>query len=185
MSNGCVDFNDVEIIGLCNPDEIDFNLETYNYWTQIFVAEDLLVPDAKPDIDEINSVNINVQITRKKVITTPDSLTIENREGKLLTGRKLIIEGLLCQTITYDAANEQQTVNSIQYSVPFSAFIVVPKTIGTDEIDTKKVDWQINTCIEDVFIIDICPRQIFMNVTLLLQAVPVKSDDCIKICASY
>ena len=88
----------------------------------------------------------------------------------------------MCQTLTYDAANETQTVNSIQFSVPFSAFIVIPKTVGNPAVDTKKIDFQINTCIEDVFIIDICPRQIFKNVTLLLQAVPVKSEECMNNC---
>jgi spore morphogenesis protein SipL len=184
MSNRCIDFNDIEIFGLCDPENVNFDLTNNNFWTQISIPENLLLPEEKPDIEEINSVNVNVQIIRRKVITTPDSSTStlngENREGKKLTGRKLIIEGLLCQTVTYIAANDEQTVNSVQFSIPFSAFIVVPKTI--DNEDTKKITFEINTCIEDVFIIDISPRQIFKNVTLLLQAVPVPAEDCINIC---
>jgi spore morphogenesis protein SipL len=184
MNNRCIDYDDIEIKGLCNPDLIDFDLETYNYWTQISIPENLLVPPQKPDIEEINSININVQIIRKKVIVTPRSggiavgTPVDNNEGKRLTGRKLIVEGLLCQTVTYTAAVEEQSLHSIQFAVPFSAFIVVPRRI--DGVDTKDITFDINSCIEDVFIKDFCPRQIFKNVTLLLQAVPIPSEECLE-----
>jgi spore morphogenesis protein SipL len=184
MYNRCIDYDDIEIRGLCNPELIDFELEKYPYWTQISIPESLLVPTEKPDIEEINSINIDVQIIRKKVIVTPRSGGVdssppaENNEGKELTGRKLIIEGLLCQTVTYTAAEEDQSVHSIQFAVPFSAFIVIPRRING--VDTKNITFDINKCIEDVYIKDFCPRQIFKNVTLLLQAVPVPSEECLE-----
>jgi hypothetical protein len=188
MSCHCVNNNDIDVRGLCNPDLVDFDLDLYPYWTQISIPEDLLVPDEKPDIEEITSVNINVQIIRKKVIVTPTAGGLDadplvpNNEGKIVTGRKLIIEGLLCHTVTYVAAVAEQSLHSIQYSVPFSAFIVIPKTIGASLIDTKDITFDINTCIEDVFIKDFSPRELFKNVTLLLQAIPIQSDECSDEC---
>lgn len=188
MSSHCVNNDEIEVRGLCNPDLVDFDLDSYPYWTQISIPEDLLVPSEKPDIEDLTSININVEIIRKKVIVTPtaggegaDPL-VPNYEGKIVTGRKLIIEGLLCQTVTYIAAVEEQSLHSIQYSVPFSAFIVIPKEIGEPPIDTKNINFDINTCIEDVFVKDFSPRELFKNVTLLLQAIPVQSDECLNEC---
>lgn len=186
MSCNCNNYKDVQITGLCNPDYIDFDLDINPYWTQISIPENLLVPNEKPPIEELYSVNISVQIISKKVITTPRSGGVDsdppadNNEGKKLTGRKLLIEGFLCQTVSYIAAVADQSMHSVQFSVPFSAFIVVPKEI--DGVDTKDINFDINACIEDVFIISVCPTQIFKNVTLLLQATPVPSENCINEC---
>ncbi|MCF8010376.1 MAG: DUF3794 domain-containing protein [Clostridiales bacterium] len=161
----------VEVAGLCDPDS--FNLDDNNYWTQISIPETVIIPDEKPDIEQINSINVNADIIRKKVIVTPTS-SEPNWEDKSLTGRKLIVEGELKQTVHYTAELPEQSVHSAHFAIPFSAFIVIPLEInGTDTLD---VNFQVNVCIEDVFIRDICDRQIFKNITLLLQAVPAPED---------
>jgi hypothetical protein len=161
------------VVGLCDPLDINFDLESYPYWTQISISENLVVPEQKPDIEQINSIIITVNIIKKKVIVTPTS-TGENQEGKILTGRKIIIEGELCQTVQYTADVPEQSVHSAHFLVPFSAFIIVPVLINT--VDTLDINFEINSCVEDVFIIDYCKRNLFKNVTLFLQAVPTSSE---------
>jgi hypothetical protein len=66
----------------------------------------------------------------------------------------------------------EQSIHSAHFSVPFSAFIVIPET---DDLD---LNYQVNPCVEDIFLQDFCEREIFVNVTLLLQAVPAPNSGC-------
>lgn len=173
MVDSCMNKESVEIIGLCDPSIFDLNANPY--WTQIAVPENLFLPVQKPDIEQIISVNIKAVIGRQKIIVTPISHG-DNYEGKNLSGNKLVVEGLLCQTVTYAADVPEQTVHSVQFAVPFSAFIVIPLQ------PTPPQNFQVNVCIEDVFIIKRSNRELFKNVTILLQAVPTSVGICQNEC---
>lgn len=178
----------IDIAGLCQGVDISFIATNTtatppvigtNLWTQININETLQIPPQKPDIEEINSVTVNANIMRKKVIVTPSSNGLDNLEGKRLTGRKLIIEGQICQKIVYTACDEEQSVHSAHYYIPFSAYIVVPATItfpNGDVWDSLYVNFLVNVCVEDLFVEKYTPRDIYNNVTLLLQAIP--STNC-------
>lgn len=174
----CIDNEVIDVSGLCDPDKI--TIVGNDSWTQTVVQESLIIPEEKPDIEQINSVNIKVEIIRKKVVPTPISV-IENLEGKLLTGRKLIVEGCLCQTVSYTAAVEKQSVHSAHFKVPFSAFIVLPEAPdpptdpSTDPLD---LNYRVDACVEDLFITQLCPRQIFKNVIVFLKAVQIPGPTC-------
>lgn len=165
----CIDNEVIDVSGLCDPDKI--TIADGDSWTQTVIQESLIIPEEKPDIEQINSVNIKVEIIRKKVVPTPISV-IENLEGKLLTGRKLIVEGCLCQTVSYTAAVEKQSVHSAHFKVPFSAFIVLPDDAELDD------NYRVDACVEDVFITQLCPRQIFKNVIVFLKAVQIPAPTC-------
>jgi hypothetical protein len=178
----------ISITGIC--DVCSLELHDDDSWTEISIPENLILPREKPDIEQIVSANIVAKIIRTKVIVTPSTERAPNFEGKLLTGRKLIIEGQLCQSITYTADFCNQPVHSAHFVVPFSAFIIIPKkvTIVNDctccerKIDSLFINYQVNACVEDVFIQEISKRRIFKNVLLFLQAVPTTTsgrwDEC-------
>ena len=174
----------VTVAGLCDLRGINFTKGVDNFWTQISIQENLNIPDIKPEIEQITGVNVAVRIVRKKVIVTPGTKAGPNYEGKLLSGRKLIVQGELCQTINYIAARCEHPVHSARFVIPFSAFIVIPKMVRVwykDEdqaVDSLNITYQINTCLEDVFVKEVSPRQIFNNVMLLLQAVPITVNNC-------
>ena len=170
MNQSYINKDLIDIVGLCDPESINLEFPN-NLWTQISVPENLIIPEQKPDIEQINSVKIRAKILKKKIIVTPDS-NGENEEGKKVTGRKLIIEGELIQAVTYTADVPQQTLHTAHFIVPFSAFIVLPSDAELDD------NYEINVCIEDVFIKSFCPRQIFKNVTLFLQAVKTQRTEC-------
>ena len=50
-----------------------------------------------------------------------------SREGQILTGWKLIIEGVLDHKIEYVADLPEQSVHSAHFRVPFSTFIILPE----------------------------------------------------------
>ena len=177
MNNCCLSNDIVDIVGLCNPLDIDFTKS--KFWTEIVVDENLMLPEQKPDIEQIEAVNISVEITRKKVIVTPRSVG-ENIEGKIVTGRKLIVEGVLCQSVSYTALVPSQSIHTAHFEVPFSAYIVVDEMIGTT--DALLVNFDVISCIEDVFIVNFTDRQIFKNVNLFLQAIPAPAVACSNEC---
>lgn len=203
------EFN-VNIIGLCDPTTLQFtqvgdtNFETDYNWTEISIPEILCVPPQKPDIEHIDKVLISAEVTSSKLIETPRFLQIDtsttpnvysvdnygfniplpNAEGTYLTGRKLIIEGVLKQKIVYTADVDVQSVHSAHFEIPFSAFIILyPKfsnavggivPVTTALVDLNE-DFCIDACIEDVYVQAMDPRTIFKNVTLFLRAKPLPS----------
>lgn len=172
--------NMIDVSGLCNPSDVTNVISKNPYWLQMNIPEYLAIPEVKPDMEEINSVTISVNILRKEVIEVPVSPVdengefISNLEGKVSTGRKIIIEGQLCQKVVYTANLPDQPVHGAEFYMPFSAYIVVPQTIGTT--DTLDIDFQVNTCIEDVTVKMIDERNILKQVTLLVYAVPNLSE---------
>lgn len=177
----------LEITGLCTAADVTTVLRDYPYWIQMYIPETLEIPPQKPDIETINSVNISVDIMRSEVIVTPVSqeeqdgeiVPITNLEGRRVTGRKLIIEGTLCQKVTYTAALSNQPVHSAHFYVPFSSYIVVPLEYtfpGNDEpTDSLDINYDVNYCIEDLSVCVLDNRRILKQVTLLLYAVPNQS----------
>ena len=159
------------INGICPSEQLECFLECGDIrrWTQIFVPEVLCIPHQKPDIEQLLSVSAVVEIISQHVVRTPgdDHMTFTNEECTDLTGKKLIIEGILQQKIVYAAAVEEQSVHSAHFDVPFSAFIVLAPN---DPLSRK---FKISSCIEDIFVTNITPRKIFKNVTLVIKALPI------------
>lgn len=175
----CFGQSAVEIIGLCDPKQVNIFVEQQDAdelmkagaWTQISVLEVFKLPGSKPDIATLDKVFVEVQITSTRMVNTPigPCPTKENLEGTRLTGKKLVVEGLLKQKIVYTAAKPDQPVFVAQFDAPFSAFIV----LGTNA-DLK--EFCVEACIEDIFAIPFNPREVFKNVTLFLQAKPYNID---------
>lgn len=177
----------IDVIGLCVPANTTQAIRNTPYWKQMHITETLQIPEQKPDIEVINSVEVWVDILRKQVIKTPRSYTasgepLPNLEGKLLSGRKLIIEGQLCQKVVYTALEPSQSVHSAHFYVPFSSFIVVPEEVtfpiaGGESIteDSYNVNFDVNCCVEDVAVCAVDERNILKQVTLMLYAVPTRT----------
>ena len=179
--NGAVDIPDT-----CDPGNTTDVIRLYPYWKQMYISECLVIPEAKPDAERINSVTTSAIILKKKVIKTPrtfddsgaEPVAEPNIEGRLLTGRKLIIEGQLCQQVEYTATDAPQPVHSVEFYVPFSSYIVVPLevTIGGVTVDSLLADFDVSVCLEDVTACLLNERILLKQVTLLLNAVPVSAN---------
>lgn len=187
-STNC-NMNLIDISGVCAPADTTATISTSPYWKQMYLTEALMIPEVKPDVEQINSIVTSVSIIRKEVIVTPRTyddtaatpVPQPNIEGKLLSGRKLIIEGQLCQQIEYTALEDSQPIHSVEFFVPFSSFIIVPYEVelttqaGTTMVDTLNVSFDVNACIEDVTACLLDPRKILKQVTMLLSAVPTSA----------
>lgn len=132
---------------------------------------------------------------------------IGNAEGTCLTGRKLIIEGVLKQKVVYTAELSEQSVHSAHFEVPFIAFIIPyasfegltgPQTLTVydAELDNCKEitgfvydqtveitpnleeQFDVKACIEDIYVKALGPKKVFKNVTAFFSATPVPVVIC-------
>lgn len=155
--------NLIEYVGIADPAQFDSNsFPAIASFKQLTVQENLTIPAAKPDIEQIIRVMAETTITSTKIIKTP---TGTSKEGQKLTGRKIIIEGMLHQKIEYVADEPTQSVHAAHFKIPFSTFIVLPKNFDDGTVIT------IIPYIEDIYAQQLDKRNIFKNVTLLLQAI--------------
>lgn len=151
--------NLIEYVGLVDLNDLPTEMESFK---QLTVQENLTIPAAKPDIEQIIRVMAEASITSTKIIETPIGKSIE---GQILTGRKIIIEGMLNQKIEYVADEPTQSVHAAHFKIPFSTFIVLPENFDVGTVVT------IVPYIEDIFAKQLDKRNIFKNVTFLLHAI--------------
>lgn len=150
---------------------------TTNMWTEFFLPEIIDIPEVKPDMEGIVEVSSCIEIMSQRVIKTPivngyrtdtgvtvPGETISNSEGTNLTGRKLIIEGLLTQKVIYTAAVDEQSIHSAHFSMPFSTFIIVPADT------TLNQKFRITPYIEDIYACRLSERSVFKNTTIFIKA---------------
>ena len=154
----------VEGIGLhdCLP-------ENPIYFTQISVPELVSIPEAKPDMEQLLSVMVDAKI---KSIRAVDTCIAHSYEGQNLSGQKLIVEIQLLQKIKYVADEPTQSIHAAHFEECIhSIFVVVPCSIDGIPVRTllenKKV--VVTPYIEDIFAQMRNKREIFKNITLLID----------------
>jgi len=104
--------NFINIVGIAEPSQFP-TLLPINPNIQHIVEEELLIPDAKPDVEQVNTVLIEATIKASRAIVTP-------------VGLKIVVDGELNQKIIYTANDLVQSVHSAHFTEPFCTFIEVP-----------------------------------------------------------
>lgn len=131
---------------------------------QLQLQDIMVIPEQKPDVEQIISVSAKIEITKNYII---DTATGQSCEGQLLTGKKLVVEGKLHQKVEYVAELAEQPVHAAHFTLNFSTYIV----LGTDISCYNKFD--VVPYIEDIYVKQLNKRKIFKNVLILLNAVPL------------
>jgi hypothetical protein len=149
----------IEYSGIVDCSQLPTHMTAFKQFT---VQENLTIPAAKPDIEQILRVMAEASITSTKIIKTPTGVSLE---GQKLTGWKVIVEGVIHQKIEYVADEPTQSVHSAHFKIPFSTFIVLPCSITNDMVVT------VVPYIEDIYAKQLDKRHIFKNITLLLDAI--------------
>lgn len=139
----------------------DYIPESSTVFKQLNVEKNFCLPEAKPDIEQIIKALSELEIKSTKVIRTPKGTSLE---GQLLTGWKVVVEGVVRQKIQYVANEAEQSVHAAHTEIPFSTYIVLPSNFVRGTVVT------VHGYIEDVFVQQMDERCIFINVTILLNA---------------
>jgi len=85
-----------------------------NYFAEIVIDDNLIIPEPKPDIEQITNVIKNFTIDDVEVLT----VNLGN-----LVGQKVIIAGTLTLGVEYSAAMPSQEVHFAHFDIPFKAMI--------------------------------------------------------------
>jgi hypothetical protein len=132
----------------------------YGAFKELNIEETLEIPSVKPDIEQILKISVDIIINRTKIIETPQGISLE---GQIITGKKLIVKGRLNQIVEYVADEITQPVHAAHFSIPFCTFIVIPEDYEEDTV-------YVSSYIEDIFAEQIGKRNIYKNITILLDA---------------
>ncbi len=175
-----VEFEDINIVGEYPDNKIEKVLTCFtdtDKWTEFYLPEIVDIPIQKPDMEGIVEVHSCVEIISQRVIKTPvvmgytddagNSIAgedIPNAECTNLTGRKLIIEGFLKQKVIYTAADDEQSLHSANFEIPFSTFIIIEKDTPLSQ------QFRITPYIEDIFVSRLSERSVFKNTTIFIKA---------------
>lgn len=171
LQSCCQQENIISTVGLCTRQQRETMLlnNVTDKWTEFYIPEIIDIPHQKPDIETIDSIFSTIEIISQRVISTPvpTDAAVTNWEGTLLTGRKLVIEGLLKQKVIYTAERDEQSMHSAHFIKPFSVYIIIDANTVTSQV------FKIETCIEDVFACRLSERSIFKNTTIFIKATPL------------
>lgn len=140
------------------------------YFTQISIPETLVIPEPKPDMEQLLSVMVDPVIESVKLIDTPVALS---NEGQYLSGCKLVIELRLREKIKYVADEPTQTVHAAHYeNVLKSIFIIVPCEVEGVPIRRllERNRLIVTPYIEDIYAEMTDKRTIFKNITIFIDA---------------
>ena len=175
-----IESEDINIVGEYPDNKIEKVLTCFtdtDKWTEFYLPEIVDIPIQKPDMEGIVEVHSCVEIISQRVIKTPvvmgytddagNSIAgedIPNAECPNLTGRKLIIEGFLKQKVIYTAADDEQSLHSANFEIPFSTFIIIEKDTPLSQ------QFRITPYIEDIFVSRLSERSVFKNTTIFIKA---------------
>ncbi|MGL4911411.1 MAG: SPOCS domain-containing protein [Romboutsia sp.] len=176
----CISSENINFIGEYPQNKIEKVLSCFNdtdKWTEFFLPEIVDIPIQKPNIEGVVEIQSCVEIISQRVIKTPTvsgytnsngvyipGENIPNSECTNLTGKKLIIEGLLRQKIIYTALVENQALHSANFVVPFSTFIIIDKDTALSQ------KFKVMPYIEDIFACKLSERSVFKNTTIFIKA---------------
>ena len=175
-----IESEDINIVGEYPDNKIEKVLTCFtdtDKWTEFYLPEIVDIPIVKPDIEGIVEIHSQIEIISQRVIKTPvvmgytddagNSIAgedIPNAECTNLTGRKLIIEGFLKQKVIYTAADDEQSLHSANFEIPFSTFIIIEKDTPLSQ------QFRITPYIEDIFVSRLSERSVFKNTTIFIKA---------------
>lgn len=175
--------NNVNKVGVFPQSKIEKVLQcksNTNQWVQFFIPEIVDIPSQKPDMEGLVGIHACVEIISQRVVKTPEvkgytSVTgeiipgenIPNAEGTKLTGKKLVIEGLIRQKVIYTALNSEQSLHSAHFVMPFSTFIILDKDTPLSK------GFNVVPYIEDMYALQLTERSVFKNTTIFINATPI------------
>ena len=155
-----------EVIGICDIKTFNEKISEFtdNSWTQINIAEKLNIPSNKLPIKNILKIKLSIKINSTRIIKSC-SADFPNIEGLKITGKVLLVSGIICEYIIYNSDKINNSIYTINFNIPFSDYIVI------DEDSSSINDFfHVYKCIENVFIKLLDEETLMQNMKLFLFA---------------
>lgn len=152
----------IEVVGETAPSDLPILPEEEGAWQELLIPETIAIPCYKPELEQIIKVIVLPQIDCNYLINTPN--VDNNLENEQSTGKKLVVEGSLKQEIVYVANKAEQSLHSVEFTVPFSTYIVVERSVNLSD------KFEVEIFIEDIFVKKAGLKTIFKNIAIFLLA---------------
>ncbi|MFI3209474.1 MAG: SdrD B-like domain-containing protein [Peptostreptococcaceae bacterium] len=133
-------------------------IERIEIFKSLQIQGHLIIPSQKPDIDEMLSQRVSIEILDKYLVETPSSTSCE---GQMLSGYKLIVSSRVDVVCEY--SSKHSGVHAVSTSFLKSTFLVVPKSYINSQFDTKIIIEQTSQHLVD-------QRCSFISISALLSA---------------
>ncbi|SHK09193.1 hypothetical protein SAMN02745163_03203 [Clostridium cavendishii DSM 21758] len=172
----CKGSNYFDIYGVADKQAVNYinksmSLPNSNFFKEKVILVDAKVQAQKPDIGAIQSINLSVDILRKKIISTPGDDIVTNLEGVKSTGKKIIIEGALNLSIQYISMELRHEVYNFNYGEYFSTYIMLNNQVKLED------NFSIIPYVESFMVSEIYPRKISACTNLFLVASRLSIND--------
>ena len=176
-----IDNSNIFFNSTCNIDKFDLSNKL---WKQLSLNGDISIPDTKPLIKDIDSINTKVEIISQKVLKAPSIMKKRDFEG-LRGGQRIIkIHGLFCFSVNYIALLKEEEMYIFQDKIPFSVAIDLPLKDSNQE-DMINFEYVISSCIEDIHVNSIMDKTLNLTTTFILLANKSFSKDNLCIDENY
>jgi hypothetical protein len=124
------------------------------YFKEEIVDDILIIPCQKPNIERILDLVAWASIETYKLIDTEIG---NSQEGQRLTGKKLVVEVILKEKVTYVADEPTQSGHAAHYEKLKSIFVILPEKVGENyTCDLVRA----NRISVTPYVEDLCYRQI-------------------------
>lgn len=167
----------LQTLGVYSQSKIeDVLLPTDKTWTMFTIPEVLDLPTGALPIDKITSVYSCIDVVSQSVVKTPTVTdfisggiiiggeTIPNSQCTTITGKKLVIELLLTEKISYISTSPTSQLYSATFKFPYSTFIIV------DEDTTISNCFKISSYIINVCCSKLSETNIFKSSLVFIKA---------------
>lgn len=155
LSNGVTGNDKTEIVKVkCEVGIVSFKQKSIN--------KELYIPENRLDIKEIEEVLANIEFIDSYTVKVNESISYE---GQISTKSKLIVHGYMNILVSYISFEERSSVHLVDWKVPFSSFIMLPKSY----VEGKEVE--IFESVESIEYDLICPRYMLVDVNCLFIGV--------------
>lgn len=153
--------------------------EDPKWFTQVTVPETIVIPEQKPDMEQLLSVMVDAKVISVRLVDTPNATSYE---GQALSGCKLLIDLKLREKVKYVADEPTQSVHAAHFeNVLKSVYVVVPCEIEIDDDKyvsikelLKKNKIVVTPYIEDIYAVMRDKRTIFKNIAMLIDVKVLK-----------
>lgn len=138
--------------------KVEVNIDSFK---QTNIDKEFAIPVVKPNMEEIDSVEVNVVVEDSYIVKVAN---LVSNEGQILSGNKLIVHGYVETSVEYTALVKDQAIHSAHFSTPFSTFIMLPSIYKLGQ------EVEVSAIVEDVDYTMIDERKFAVSLMLLLVA---------------
>lgn len=143
-----------------------------SFFRETVISEVMELPMGKPNMGQLLSVAVTVDIVSQKFVKTS---TATSFEGQQLSGNKLVLELKLNKKIKYAADTPNQSVHGVCFeNISDSTYIVLPEEYDglsmKDLFDYKMLI--VTPYIVDIYSAKLDHRKLMTNTLLLVNAEP-------------